>query len=85
MRQTIAVRDQWLTLQRLYLEEKDFHVIADAGYSNGEQAAQCEAKGIMPCVPATLTRNPHGDGTLFQCDAFRYQPETDTYLCPGRG
>jgi hypothetical protein len=36
----------------------------------------------MPCIPATCTRNPHGNGTFFQCDAFRQQPETDTYLCP---
>ena len=65
------------------LGKEDFHVVADAGYSNGEQAANCEARGIKPCVPATRTRNPHGDGTFFQCDAFRYQSDTDTYLCPG--
>jgi hypothetical protein len=59
------------------------HVVADAGYSNGEQAAKCECNGILPCVPARRTRNPHGNGTLFQCDALRYQPELDTYLCPG--
>jgi transposase len=62
---------------------KPFHVVADAGYSNGDQAANCEDNGILPCVPATRTRNPHGDGTFFQCDAFRYQPESDTDLCPG--
>jgi transposase len=60
-----------------------FYVVADAGYSSGEQAAQCEAKDIMPCVPATRTRNPRGDGNFFQRDAFRYRPESDTYLCPG--
>jgi transposase len=65
------------------LGKEGFRVVADAGYSNGEQASNCEAKGILPCVPATRTRNPHGDGTFFQCDAFSYQPETDTYLCPG--
>jgi transposase len=65
------------------LEKETFHVVADAGYSNGEQAAKCEGNGILLCVPATRTRNPHGDGTFFQCDAFRYQPESDTYLCPG--
>lgn len=65
------------------LEKETFYVVADAGYSNGEQAAKCERNGILPYVPATRTRNPHGDGTFFQCDAFRYQPESDTYLCPG--
>jgi len=40
------------------------HVVADAGYSNGEQAAQCEAQGIEPHVPANRGVNHHGDGTL---------------------
>lgn len=68
---------------RAVLDKESFNVVADAGYSNGEQAASCEAKGILPCVPATRTRNPHGNGMFFQCDDFRYQPQTDTYLCPG--
>jgi len=59
-----------------------FNVVADAGYSNGEQAANCEAAGMMPHVPATRTVNPKGNGTLFQRTDFSYQPETDTYLCP---
>lgn len=62
------------------LEKEIFHVVADAGYSNGEQAAKCEGNGILPCVPATRTRNLHDDGAFFQCQAFRYQPESDTYL-----
>jgi hypothetical protein len=33
-----------------------FNVVADAGYSNAEQAANCEAKGIFPCVPARRSR-----------------------------
>ena len=60
-----------------------FNVVADAGYSNGEQASNCEAKGVFPCVPSIRTKNPHGEGAFYQCDDFRYQPETDTYLCPG--
>jgi hypothetical protein len=32
------------------------NVIADAGYSNGEQAAQCEAQGIVP-ARATIVRS----------------------------
>ena len=50
---------------------------------NEERAAKCEGDGIQTCVSALRTRNPHVDGTFFQCDAFRYQPESDTYLCPG--
>lgn len=60
-----------------------FNVVADAGYSNGEQAAYCEAAGMLPHVPVTRTVNPHGNGTFFQRTDFRYQSETDTYVCPG--
>lgn len=59
-----------------------FNVVADAGCSNGEQAANCEAAGMMPHVPATRTVNPKGNGSLFQRTDFIYQQETDTYLCP---
>jgi transposase len=58
------------------------NVVADAGYSNGEQAANCEAAGMTPHVPATRTVNPKGNGTLFQRTDFRYQVESDTYICP---
>jgi transposase len=61
----------------------NFNVVADAGYSNAEQAANCESKGILPYVPAIRTRNSHGDGNFYQADKFRYEPETDTYHCPG--
>jgi hypothetical protein len=58
------------------------NVVADAGYSNGEQAEACEAKGILPHVPANRGVNNHGDGTLFDRTKFIYQPESDTLRCP---
>ena len=58
------------------------HVVADAGYSNGEQAEACEAKGILPHVPANRGVNNQGDGKLFDRSAFLYQPEQDRFLCP---
>jgi len=58
------------------------NVVADAGYSNGEQAEACEAKGILPHVPASRGVNNQGDGTLFNRTEFTYQPESDTFLCP---
>jgi transposase len=65
------------------LELDSFNVIADAGYSNGEQAAYCETAGITPYVPVMRTVNNQGDGTLFGRTDFRYEQETDTYICPG--
>ena len=65
------------------LELETFNVVADAGYSNGEQVAHCEAVGIMPYVPVMRTVNNQGDGTLFGRTDFRYERESDTYICPG--
>lgn len=58
------------------------HVVADAGYSNGEQAAACEGKGILPHVPAHRGVNTQGDGKLFDRTAFQYQEQSNTMLCP---
>jgi transposase len=58
------------------------HVVADGGYSNGEQAAACEAQGILPHVPANRSVNNQGDGTLFDRREFHYEESSDTFLCP---
>lgn len=60
------------------------NVVADAGYSNGEQAAQCEAQGILPHVPANRAVNNQGDGTLFDRTLFVYDEKTDTFRCPAQ-
>jgi transposase len=62
--------------------EQVLHVVADAGYSNGEQAEACESKGILPHVPANRGVNSQGDGKLFDRSAFVYQPGQDSFLCP---
>jgi transposase len=64
------------------LGAESLQVVADAGYANGEQAARCEAAGILPHVPVKRAVNNQGGGTLFGREQFRYQPQTDTYLCP---
>jgi transposase len=58
------------------------HVVADAGYSNGEQAEACEHRGITAHVPAMRSVNNRGDGTLFQRRDFQYDETTDTFRCP---
>ncbi len=58
------------------------NVVADAGYSNGEQAQACETKGILPHMPANRAINNQGDGTLFDRTTFHYDAATDTFLCP---
>ena len=65
------------------LKADTLKVVADAGYSNGEQIAQCGEAGITPFVPVMRTVNNQGDGTLFGRKDFRYDAETDSYVCPG--
>jgi Transposase DDE domain len=60
------------------------NVVADAGYSNGEQAAQCEAQGIVPHVPANRSINNQGGGKLFDRARFVYDEKTDTFRCPAQ-
>ena len=63
-------------------DPESLQVVADAGYSNGEQAAQCEAQGIEPHVPANRGVNHAGDGTLFDRSEFCYDETSDTMQCP---
>jgi transposase len=58
------------------------NVIADGGYSNGEQAEACELQGIVPYVPRRRTANNQGDGKLFHHTEFSYDRATDTFRCP---
>ena len=58
------------------------HVVADAGYSNGEQAEACEQKGIVPHVPAQRGNNNQGDGTLLDRSQFSYDAARDRFTCP---
>lgn len=55
-------------------------VVADTGYANATQAAQCEADGILPAVPPPAQVNRKGG--YFAPTAFRYDAETDTMSCP---
>jgi transposase len=58
------------------------NVVADGGYSNGAQAEACEARGILPHVPAQRGINNKGDGTLFDRTQFHYDAPSDTFRCP---
>jgi len=60
----------------------ELKVVADAGYSHGEQAAACEQNGILPHVPAQRGINSQGDGKLFDRSQFSYDAASDTFRCP---
>ena len=56
-------------------------VVADTGYSNGEQGARCEQDGITAVVPRAETVNPNGI-QYFSRDKFTYDPASDSWRCP---
>lgn len=64
------------------LQRDTIHVVADAGYSSGEQAAALETRGIIAHVPANRSVNNQGDGTLFDRTRFIHDSGTDTLCCP---
>jgi transposase len=64
------------------LEQPSLHVVADTGYSSGEQLEQCEAVGMVPHVPANRAPNNQGEGHLFDRSRFVYDKDTDTFRCP---
>jgi transposase len=57
-------------------------VLADAGYSNGAQAAALEEQGILVHAPAQRGRNSSGEGEMFDRSAFTYDQAGDTFTCP---
>jgi transposase len=56
-------------------------VVADTGYSSGEQGKLCEAVKITAIVPRAETVNPQGK-QYFSRDAFRYDAASDSWECP---
>ena len=55
-------------------------MLADAGYSNGEQLASCEEKGMTATVPTNRAVNNQGD--YDQKSDFHYDAEQDHFVCP---
>lgn len=63
------------------LEVVALAVVADTGYSNGEQGRACEEAGITVAVPRPETVQTRGEA-LFSRDAFRYDAAADSWTCP---
>lgn len=63
------------------LQRERLAVVADAGYSNGEQQSACEAQGIEVAVPSNRAVN-NQPGSPFPKEAFRYDAERDRFVCP---
>lgn len=63
------------------VEAEQVTVVADVGYSNGEQGQLCEQDGITAIVPRPETVNPKGE-QYFTREAFAYEAASDTWRCP---
>jgi len=62
------------------LQAEQLSVLADGGYSNGEQAARLAEQGITVSAP-----NPDRNNNRYKLipkSEFRYEPNTDSYRCP---
>ena len=56
-------------------------VVADTGYSSGEQGELCKSAKITAIVPRADTVNPYGK-EFFSRDRFAYDIQADAYRCP---
>ena len=63
------------------LAVKTLTVVADTGYSSGEQAERCAASQITAIVPRPEPTNSSGE-QYFARDRFTYDGASDTYRCP---
>jgi transposase len=63
------------------LQVEQVTVVADSGYSNGEQGRQCEEQGITAIVPRAETVNPSGK-EHFSREQFAYDAQSDSWTCP---
>lgn len=62
------------------LGSDELTVLADAGYSNGEQQAACEAQGITATVPRRVV--PNSNKECYQKTDFDFDLKRNHYRCP---
>jgi transposase len=62
------------------LGRKTLNVLADGGYSNGEQLAACDAEDISVTLPNNRNNSNQGNG--YPRSNFTYDADQDCYICP---
>ena len=62
------------------LDQGVLTVLADGGYSNGEQLAACDTEGITVTLPSHRSINDLSEG--YPKSAFTYDADQDCYICP---
>jgi transposase len=67
------------------LDVEELEVLADKGYCNPSQIAECEEKGITTYIPMLNTAKMHKGEVptaAYGNDKFTYNRGSDTYTCP---
>ena len=77
------------TKEILHLEESQtFDALADAGYHNGSELAQCAEQGILtyvcPTDVAIAQSKITKENPTYTKEQFIYDAQTDTYTCPNQ-
>ena len=65
---------------KVELDQETLRILADAGYSNGEQLAACDAEGITVTLP--VRRSINDLVGVYPKNAFVYDADQDCYICP---
>lgn len=63
------------------LEQEQLHVVADSGYSNETQVANCVERNIIPALPKPKS-NANAARGLYSKEDFRYDASHDCDHCP---
>jgi transposase len=64
------------------LENLALNVIADKGYSNGEQLEAVQAEGLTVLLPPQRSINSEGDRGHYDRSVFKYDAATNSWTCP---
>lgn len=62
------------------LEPGSLEILADAGYSNGEQMSVCEKHGMTLLIPSN--RSVNNQGEYYQKSDFQYDAKQNHFVCP---
>ena len=65
---------------KVELDQETLSLLADEGYSNGEQLAACDAEGITVTLPVRRSINDLVD--MYPKNAFVYDADQYCYICP---
>ena len=64
------------------LDKKEINLGGDTGYHSAKEIKKCIDDGITPYVHGPKPKNPEEEKGKFTKSQFRYDKESDSYICP---